>query len=106
MQTHYYSFPDEIKSPELHRKWVQGLNSCSPAEIVPVQDSRVCSEHFSTEMFDNKYGLLGEKAVLKSNAVPRIFENPELHSEQATPTIFEVHSQVSIFHPKTTGIPT
>ena len=48
-----YSFPDEIKSPELHGKWVQGLNSCSPVEIVPVQDSRVCSEHFSTEMFDN-----------------------------------------------------
>ena len=71
-----------------------------------MQDSRACSEHFSTEVFDNKYGLLGEKAVLKSNAVPRIFENPELHSEQATPTIFEVHSQVSIFHPKTTDIST
>ena len=63
-----------------------------------MQDSRVCSEHFSAEMFDY-CGLHGEKAVLKSNAVPTIFENPELHSEQATPTIFEVHSQVSIFHP-------
>ena len=56
-------------------------------------------------MFHN-YGLHGEKAVLKSNAVPTIFENPELHSEQATPTIFEVHSQVSTFHPKIMRIPT
>ena len=72
--------------------------------------SRNCScarqpEHFSAEMFHN-YGLHGEKAVLKSNAVPTIFENPELHSEQATPTIFEVHSQVSTFHPKIMRIPT
>ena len=69
-----------------------------------MQDSLVCSEHFSAEMFDS-CGLHGEKAVLKSNAVPTIFENPELHSEQATPTIFEVHSQISIFHPKIMRIP-
>ena len=72
-----------------------------------MQDNLVCSEHFSAEMFDN-YGLHGEKAVLKSNAVQTILENPELHthSEQATPTIFKVHSQVSIFHPKFMCIPT
>ena len=51
-------------------------------------------------------GVIDGKAVLKSNAVPTIFENPELHSEQATPTIFEVHSQVSIFHPNIMLIPT
>ena len=81
------------------------IKSCSPVEIVPVQDSRVCLEHFNAEMFDN-YGLHSEKAVLKSNAVPTIFENPELHSERATPTIFEVHFQVSIFYPKIMRIPT
>ncbi len=47
--------------------WVENVNRSRPTKFVPVKDSRICSEHFSADMFEEGHG---EKAVLKPYAVP------------------------------------
>ena len=64
-----------MKNPGLYSMWVENVNRgrCEQTKFVPVKDSRLCSEHFSAEMFEESRG---EKAVLKPYAVPTIFKQP------------------------------
>ena len=66
-----HSFPDSVRNPGLYSIWVENVNKNRPAKFVPVKDSRICSEHFSADMFEDGHG---GKAVLKSYAVPTIFK--------------------------------
>ena len=49
--------------------WVKNENKGGPAKFVQVKDSRICSEHFSADMFE--VDGRGGKAVLKPYAVPQ-----------------------------------
>ena len=51
--------------------WVENVNRSRPTNFVPVKDSRICSEHFSADMFEEGHG---KKAVLKPYAVPCVFK--------------------------------
>ena len=65
----YCSFPDPEKNPEMYALWVKNFNKDAPVKFVPVKGSRLCSKHFSSNMF--KEG--GKRAILKRNAIPTIF---------------------------------
>ena len=59
------------KFPELHSKWVESINKFMQVKFVPTSKSRLCSKHFSADMFQ-KAGY-SKRTVLKSHAVPTIF---------------------------------
>ena len=61
-----------MKNPELYSIWVKNANKGGPAKFVPRKDSRICSEHFSSDMFEEDGR--GGKAILKPFAVPTIFK--------------------------------
>ncbi len=66
-----YIHADSVKNPGLYSMWVENVNRSRPTKFVPVKDSRICSEHFSADMFEEGHG---EKAVLKPYAVPTVFK--------------------------------
>ena len=43
-----------------------------PVKFVPMKNSRLCSKHFSADMFEKGYS---QRPVLKPNAVPTIFND-------------------------------
>ena len=47
------------------------MNKHAPVKFVPTKSSRLCSEHFSADMFEKGYR---QKVVLKPDAVPTIFK--------------------------------
>ena len=68
-----HRFPDPVKNPKLYSIWIENVNSQNRnglTRFAPVKDSRICSKHFSADMFVE--GHCG-KAVLKPYAVPTIF---------------------------------
>ena len=60
------------KYPELHSMWVENINKVTLVKFVPTNKSRLCSKHFSADMFA-KTGY-SKRTVLKPNAVPTIFD--------------------------------
>ena len=65
------------KFPELHSKWVESINKFMQVKFVPTSKSRLCSKHFSADMFQ-KAGY-SKRIVLKSHAVPTIFDECFVH---------------------------
>ena len=65
--------------------WVENVNRSSPTKFVPVKDSRICSEHFSADMFEERHG---EKAVLKPYAVITLLRHykQQEHTKLVCPT--------------------
>ena len=43
-------------------------------KFIPTKGSRVCSKHFSTDMIDE----VGQRVILKPNAVPTIFPSSQV----------------------------
>ena len=46
-----YSFPDRQKNPEMYALWLEKVNKDAPVRFVPGKESRLCSKHFSSDMF-------------------------------------------------------
>ncbi|XP_046840887.1 THAP domain-containing protein 1 B-like isoform X3 [Xenia sp. Carnegie-2017] len=69
----WHRFPDAAKHPHLLEMWVSSIkqNSRTMIEFAPNKWSRICSEHFSDHMKET----VGNRVVLKLNAVPTIFKN-------------------------------
>lgn len=65
----YFSFPNANKNPKQYARWIESINKDAPVKIVPNASSRVCSNHFCTDMVDKT----GQRVVLKLHAVPTIF---------------------------------
>ena len=59
------------KFPELYSMWVENISSLMPVKFVPMKSSRVCSKHFSADMFEK--ACYSQRATLKPYAVPTIF---------------------------------
>ena len=61
----------------------KNVNKGGPAKFVPLKDSRICSKHFSADVFEENGR--GGKAALKPYAVPTIFKRlnflTELYNE-------------------------
>ncbi len=66
------SFPDVKRLPELHSIWVENISKLMPVKFVPMKNSRLCSKHFSADMFEKGYS---QRIVLKPYAVPTIFND-------------------------------
>jgi hypothetical protein len=64
-----YSFPDPKKYPEMYGKWLENVNRNARIKFVQTRGSRLCSEHFSSEMKEEG----GQRVILKLFAVPKIF---------------------------------
>ncbi len=58
--------------PELHSIWVENISKLMPVKFVPMKNSRLCSKHFSADMFEKGYS---QRTVLKPYAVPTIFND-------------------------------
>ena len=58
----------------MYALWLENVNKDAPVKFVPGKGSRVCSKHFSSDMF--KEGK--QKTILKHNAVPTIFNNSQV----------------------------
>ena len=65
-----HQFLDLRKNPQLYEKWVTNLNKNAPVKIAPTNGSRLCSQHFSSEMIIEDR----ERVILKPNAIPTIFQ--------------------------------
>ncbi len=46
------SFPDVKRFPELHSIWVENISKLMQVKFVPMKNSRLCSKHFSADMFE------------------------------------------------------
>ncbi len=66
------SFPDVKRFQELHSIWVENISKLMPVKFVPMKNSRLCSKHFSADMFEKGYS---QRTVLKPYAVPTIFND-------------------------------
>ena len=58
----------------MYALWLENVNKDAPVKFVPGKGSRVCSKHFSLDMF--KEGK--KRAILKHNAIPTIFNNSQV----------------------------
>ena len=70
-----FHFPKEAK---LRKQWINQVKRTMTAWTGPSDHSVICSEHFSSECFENKDRLykdfgLSLKKELKEGAVPTIF---------------------------------
>ena len=58
----------------MYALWLEKVNKDAPVRFVPGKESRLCSKHFSSDMF--KEGK--KRAILRRNAVPTIFGNSQV----------------------------
>ena len=65
----FCSFPDAQNDPKRYAIWLENVNQNSPVKFAPTKQSRICSEHFSLDMFEEG----GVRVILKPYAVPTIF---------------------------------
>ena len=65
--------------------WLERVNRNSPVKFAPTSGSRICSEHFSMDMFEKG----GQRMNLKPYAVPTIFPKYEV-------CIFDEYSFISV----------
>lgn len=67
MRETVFGFPDQIKKPDLYRKWVRFINRQS---WVPTNNSGICAKHF-----DPKFVKISERKTLKweLNPVPNYY---------------------------------
>ena len=70
----FCSFPDAQKDPKRYAIWLENVNQNSPVKFVPTKQSRICSEHFSLDMFEEG----GVRVILKPYAVPTIFPHSQV----------------------------
>ena len=52
----------------MYALWLEKVNKDAPVRFVPGKESRLCSKHFSSDMF--KEGK--KRVILKRNAVPTL----------------------------------
>ena len=63
------SFPNAQNNPERYAIWLENVNRNAREKFVLTTQSRICSEHFSLDMFEEG----GDRVILKPYAVPTIF---------------------------------
>ena len=68
------SFPDRKKNPEMYNKWLEIINQNRLVELVPTEETRICSEHFSNDMKEEGR----QRVALKPFAVPTIFNGSKV----------------------------
>ncbi|XP_067130840.1 THAP domain-containing protein 1-like [Centruroides vittatus] len=66
-----YSFHKFPKEPSLLGKWIEAIRRDPGPYFTITEYTRVCSAHFTSD--DYRDTLLGERARLKTNAVPSVF---------------------------------
>ena len=58
----------------MYALWLENVIKDAPVKFVPGKGSRVCSKHFSPDMFKEDK----KRAILKHNAVPTIFNDSQV----------------------------
>jgi hypothetical protein len=58
----------------MYAKWLENFNKNARVKFVPTGGSRLCSEHFSSEMKEEG----GQRVILKPFAVPTIFPTSQV----------------------------
>ncbi len=81
-----HSFPDRKKNPEMYAKWVESVNKNAPVKFVPTEATRICSEHFRSDMKEEG----GQKVILTPFAVPTIFTTSQV-------CVFVIFSLYNVF---------
>ena len=70
----FSSFPDAQKDSNRYAIWLENVNKNSPVKFVPTKQSRISSEHFSLDMFEE--GRV--RVILKPCVVPKIFPHSQV----------------------------
>jgi hypothetical protein len=58
----------------MYTKWLENVNKNALVKFVPTGGSRICSEHFSSDMKEEG----GQRVILKPFAVPTIFPTSQV----------------------------
>jgi hypothetical protein len=58
----------------MYTKWLENVNKNVLVKLVPTGGSRICSEHFSSDMKEEG----GQRVILKPFAVPTIFSTSQV----------------------------
>ena len=58
------------KFPGLHGLWVENISKLMPVKFFPTKSSRLCSKHFSVDMFEK--ASYSKRIALKPYALPTI----------------------------------
>ena len=100
----YYvkAFQMQKKQPGLFGIWVDNINKHAPEKFVPRESSRLCSAHFSSDLFEKGYS---QKTMLKPYAVPTLFDQspaqvcytPRFHNIEHSYTLLKL-SYYSIYN--------
>ena len=58
----------------MYTKWLENVNKNVLVKFIPTRVSRICSEHFSSDMKEEG----GQRVILKPFAVPTIFPTSQV----------------------------
>ena len=87
----FCSFRDAQKDQKRYAIWLENVNKNSPVTFVPTKQGRICSEHFSLDMFEEG----GVRVILKPFAVPTIFPHSQVCMRLHILSIIKVKSLIS-----------